>query len=347
MSVRHLAVVFVFTCTVSAGAADWSAVDARINGSIPTIGSGASLLLQSRDGVLHEAYYGAFDRDSVVPIASSTKWLTGAVIMSLVDDGLLSLDDHASKYLPSFSGDKADITIRQLMSHTSGLIPDAPCVGNLSTTLSLCVQQIAETPLVATPGTELRYGGSSMQVAGRVAEIAAGRSWPVLFRDRIAAPLGMTSTDFYGLGLTLNPRIAGGARSSLWDYGRFVAMILDEGEFEGRRVLSRDAVRQMLSDQTRDAVIVETPYEHYAYLDPALPMNRYGIGCWVENPRLTEFSSQGAFGFSPWVDRERGIAGVLMVFDRLADVMPLYLDVKSRVREQVPVKLPRRRGVRR
>ena len=76
--------------------------------------------------------------------------------MSLVDDGTLSLDDSASKYLPSFSGDKAGITIRQLMSHTSGLIPDAPCLGNPYTTLSLCVEAIAATPLVALPGTELR-----------------------------------------------------------------------------------------------------------------------------------------------------------------------------------------------
>lgn len=345
MRCRLIAFAVAFAM-VPARAADWSAVDARINAAIPQIGSGACILIESRDALLHVACFGDFQPDKVVPIASSTKWLTGALIMSLADDGILSLDDPVSKYLPSFSGDKSQITIRQLMSHTSGLIPEAPCLANLFTTLDACVAEIAGTPLIAAPGTELRYGGASMQVAGRVAEVAAGKNWVMLFRDRIAAPLEMASTDYYGLGFTANPRVAGGARSSLADYGRFAAMILRGGEYQGRRILSEDAVREMLSDQTRGAAIVETPYAEFAYLDPTLPYNRYGIGCWVEHPRHN-FSSQGAFGFSPWVDLERGVGGVLLTYDRFADVLPVYVDLKKLVRDQVPVKLPRRRGVRR
>src|SRR5450759_1536934 len=118
--------------------------------------------------------------------------------MSVVDEGRLSLDDHVIKYIPSFSGDKSSITIRQLLSHTSGLPADSGlsssgCLSDRFTTLATCADKIAAGPLIAAPGTEFNYGGVSMQVAGRVAEIVEARPWEEIFQQRIARPLALTT----------------------------------------------------------------------------------------------------------------------------------------------------------
>jgi hypothetical protein len=97
----------------------------------------------------------------------------------------------------------------------------------------------------------------------------------------------------------------------------------------------------MLSDQTAGAEIVFTPYASYAYLDPALPATRYGVGNWLEvrdpeTGEVYENASQGAFGFSPWIDRRRNLAGVLVVYDSLQSAMPVYWELKNRIRAAVP-----------
>jgi CubicO group peptidase (beta-lactamase class C family) len=85
--------------------------------------------------------------------------------------------------------------------------------------------------LAAPPATQFAYGGLSMHVGGRMAEVASGQLWDALFAQRIAIPLGMTHTEYEGLGPSNNPRIDAGARSSLDDYGRFLEMLLGGGVF--------------------------------------------------------------------------------------------------------------------
>jgi hypothetical protein len=86
---------------------------------------------------------------------------------------------------------------------------------------------------LADPGKEFRYGGVSMQVAGRIAEIVSGKSWEELFQERIAKPLEMRQSNFSGLGQTTNPRLGGSARSSMNDYHNFLTMIFNQGKFQG------------------------------------------------------------------------------------------------------------------
>lgn len=286
---------------------------------------GAGLLLVRDGKVIYREFAGEYGSDTVVSTASAAKWLTGAVIMSLVDDGLIDLDKPIGEILPEFTGDKAAITVRQLMSHTSGLPGENAPVGRVGGTLADTAREISRMELVAKPGAEFGYGGVSMQVAARIAEVVSGKSWNDLFAERVAVPLGLTQTRYGRLGLRQNPQVAGGAVTTLDDYGRFVSMILAQGEFtdpttgKTTRVLSEEAVREMCADQTRGAAI------RGSTLTRRLSGARYGIGTWVEPgpARATREdrpgganSSPGAFGFMPWVDWERGVAGVFMIEDR-------------------------------
>ena len=294
---------------------------------------GASLSISRSGRLLFERTYGATTLETVVPIASATKWLSGAVIMSLVDDGSLDLDAPLSTYLPEFVGLSGTTTVRQLFSHTSGMEGRSRLLAINSITLEECVRQIAAIPLRATPGTDFFYGGVSMQVAGRVAEVVSGLPWETLFQQRIAVPLGMTDTDYQGLNApTTNPRIAGGAQSSLRDYANFVEMIENRGWFRGTRVLTVRSVETMLSDQTGGVPVTYAPPTAPGFLG-------YGIGCWVERAAADgstlEATSPGAFGFTGFVDRERGTHGVFLTDSSNAAVDPTVDQIRAEVRRQL------------
>jgi CubicO group peptidase (beta-lactamase class C family) len=272
---------------------------------------GACLLVVQDDKTVYEQCFGKYKPDTIVAIASSSKWLSAATIMTLVDEEKLKLDDPVSKFLPKFTGKSGQITIRQLLSHTSGLPGEHRAIGTFGITLRQAADQIAGVPLVADPGKEFRYGGVSMQVAGAIAEIVSGKSWEELFQERIAKPLAMKSTSYGRLGLSKNPRIAGGASSTMNDYRTFLMMILAEGEFNGRRVLSKESVRQMEHDQTRGAE------QTSATLFRLTEGSKYGLGQWLdrqdEHGQGIELSSPGAFGFRPWIDRKHNLLGVFVV----------------------------------
>lgn len=294
----------------------------------------------------HEVYwkqFGGWRRDTQAPIASATKWYSAAVIMSLVDSGVFALDDRASRFLPYLEGDKAPITIRQLMSHTSGFPGEFPlahrCLGDASDTLDHCVQALAAVPLRARPGTAFIYAGAGMQIAGRVAEVATGKDWQTLFRERVAQPLGLTATDYDYKGPTRNPRISGGGRSTVSDSMKFLSMLMQDGMYEGRRVLSAHAVEEMLRDQTGGAPIVESPFARAGLGDAKLALNRYGIGNWLEEPdgsgRSTWHSSPGALGWTPLIDTSRKLQVVIGV-EALRGFQPHYVEARQLLKEVFP-----------
>lgn len=276
--------------------------------------SGASLLVIKGDQILLERYFGSYTKDTVIPIASSSKWLSGAVIMSLVDEGKLTLDTKAADIIPSFkTKDKGEITLRQLFSHTSGLPSDVTAAQRPMMSMEAAADKIAQAELAAKPGAEMRYGQASMQVAGRMAEVVGGKDWKDLFKERITDPLKMPNTQFGRLGLVSNPLVAGGARSSLHDYAQFLKMLAAGGTLNGKKVLSKEAVDAMLADQTREAKVAR------ASVGRMMDYHGYGIGNWVDEKDTTGKSlcnsSPGAFGFYPWVDRSRGVVGIWMMED--------------------------------
>ena len=285
-------------------------IDAVIDERVELRGLDGAALLVVIDGVTERNRgYGGYATDTVIPIASASKWLTAATMLTLVDEGLVSLDDPVSRFIPQFSGETGTATIRQLLSHTSG-IASAGCIWDERSSLHDCVDSIATAPAADPPGTRFSYGNTSYSVAGRIIEIVTGQSFQRAFESRIAEPLGMVNTHFDGGS---NPVPAASARSTLDDYGRFVAMLANDGELDGHRVLSPTSARATETDQvvgletSRDAAVRTT----------GIPT--YGLGAWRDIVDADDHgvvtSGNGAYGFYPWIDRARAAHGVIAVYD--------------------------------
>ena len=276
---------------------------------------GAGLLVVADGTEFRNRTYGGYSNGTVIPIASASKWLTAATMMTLVDEGRVSLADPISKYLPEFTGASGSATIGQLLSHTSG-IAQAPCVWEERQTLAQCVQTVATQKPASAPGTRFSYGNTSYSVAGRIIEVVTGRTFQQAFEERIARPLGMTHTRFDGnyYPTESHPVPAASAESTLEDYGRFLKMISDRGMFDGRRILSEQSVLAMESDQVAG---LETGSDG-AVRTTGIPT--YGLGTWRDVTTADDIgvitSGNGAYGFYPWVDRSRNGYGIVLVFDQ-------------------------------
>ena len=299
----------------STAEATFAAVDAAIEARITNDHLDGAALLVVRDGtVIRNRGYGDYDPNTVVPIASASKWLTAATVMTLVDEGRVSLDDKVSTYLPQFTGVSGGATIRQLLSHTSG-IAQADCIWSTKSTLADCVDRVARAKPATSPGTTFAYGNTSYSVAGRIIEVVTGESFEVAFEHRIGGPVGMASTRFDDARgeHTDNPVPAASAVSSLHDYGRYVQMIAADGEIDGVRVLSADSVREMELDQ------VGPLRNENDFAVRTTGIDTYGLGLWRDVTSTTDAgvvsSGNGAYGFYPWIDRARDSHGVLLVFD--------------------------------
>ncbi len=291
----------------------------RLDRALP--GAGISIFSPA-DGVLHSNLFGQWGPNTFIPIASATKAVSAAVIMSLVDDGTLSLDTTVADLMPQYAGTpNGEITVAMAFSHTSGLYNDSwSCIGSNSVTLGECAEQILdEAPRISDPGETFLYGSNSMHVAGRMAEIAycnrfpascvdvpSGRIWIRIFNERLKNPLGI------GLFYTnnSNPTIAGGMFSRLSDYETFWRMIIGGGEVDGVRVLSPQAVDEMLVDRAAATQI---------YYSPAQPDIGNGLGIWMfdrgADGETTIYSDPGKFGLHPWYDAVADIGGIVMLND--------------------------------
>jgi CubicO group peptidase (beta-lactamase class C family) len=310
---------------------DFTPLDEFLVRVLPRIDYGCCLILFQGDDIVYRKAFGNFSLETVVPVASASKWISGGVIASLIDEGLLSLDTRASEYLDNFTGPKADITIRQMFSHTHGYPEKTPADFYLPNyfphrdtnlnSMQEAVDIITQVTLVYSPGNALYYSGMGMQVAGRIAEIVTGKSWVDIFWENIGEPCEMTATSYFAYGQTNNPNVAGSVETSVDDYGNFVRMLLNNGVFKGRRVLSEEAVQAILTNQSGDGPVLKHPWSSLAFVDPAIAVCRYGIGCWLENMDVAtgegiEISSGGAFGCNPFIYRNLDVGGVFLPFSR-------------------------------
>ncbi len=293
---------------------------------------GSSIRLARGGKVQMENYYGNYGAGTRVPIASASKWLSALVIARLVEKNQMQWNDTIGKWMPDAPANKRDITLAQLFSHTSGLPGNETtgCLSNRFTTLDSCARQILELPLESTPGSSFSYGGNSMQVAGRLAEIASGKNWNLLFYDELVVPLGLSATDFAtaspqdGYVWTGNPRIAGGVRSTQADYGRVLDMLLAGGLTGGENYLGDETLAFMAFNQATGKIILSTPSpENFGY----------GIGQWVEavdsRGITTRVSSPGAFGVTPWVDWAEGNNGIIFVKDQRTRIVDGLNEVQA------------------
>lgn len=309
-----------------------------------------TLVLQ--DGkVIHHDAAGMADRENQVAmredhvfwIASMTKSISVTAIMTLVDEGKLKLDEPASTWLPELKDVKLEngsaparpVTLRDLMSHSSGLAfpPRKPTDGAQS--LKGYAIELVKAPLAFEPGSNYEYG-FGITVAGRIAEIVSGKPFDVFIQERILDPLGMKDTSFHpddrlrarfaktyktaeegdDLALAYNTFVtpeaavrrmtepSGGLFSTAADLAKFYQMILDGGVSGDKRILSEASIAEMTKPHTAGGKLLN-----------------YGLG-WqcnqAEKSIVPAFSNSsfghgGAFGTHGWIDPERKMVAIYLV----------------------------------
>jgi CubicO group peptidase (beta-lactamase class C family) len=154
-------------------------------------------------------------KDTIFRIASVTKPITCAAIMTLVDEGRISVIDPVEKFLPEFKGLKVNpcgtrggincaavtptrpINLLDLMTHTSGLPGAAPAGGEAPGTLAESVARVSRATLLFEPGTEWNYSNIGIAALGRVVEVVSGQPFERFMADRTFRPLAMNDTFFF------------------------------------------------------------------------------------------------------------------------------------------------------
>ena len=182
---------------------------------------------------------------TVFEIGSVSKQITAAAVMLLVEEGKVGLDDPVAKYLPEAPAEWGGVTVRHLLTHTSGLKNYTGLAGfELTERLKRdeFVRRIAAHPLAFAPGEAHSYGNTNYNLLGFVVEAASGRPYWEFVQERIFRPLGMTST------ADRDPRnvIPNRAAGYEWEGGRLVGRDYDLTDvFSAGAIVStvRDLVR--------------------------------------------------------------------------------------------------------
>jgi CubicO group peptidase (beta-lactamase class C family) len=318
--------------------------------------AGAVTLVATADRIVHLDAIGMADvaagkpmrPDTIFWIASMTKPITGTAILMLHEEGKLSVDDPVEKFIPEFKdlknaqGKPVRVTIRHLLTHSSGMGEVAAEVARGITNLAGLVPLHVAKPVAFEPGTKWVYCQSGINTAGRIVEVVSGMSFEEFLDRRLFGPLGMKDTTFYLTEQQL-PRLAtsyhrtakgqlepaplrilygkkptsrdrfpaanGGLFSTASDYARFCQMILNGGERDGKRYLKPESVTLMTTVQSGD---LKTGFT---------PGNGWGLGwCVVRDPQgITamlspgSFGHGGAYGTQGWVDPVKKRIYLLMV----------------------------------
>jgi CubicO group peptidase (beta-lactamase class C family)/D-alanyl-D-alanine dipeptidase len=169
-----------------------------------------SYAIVNRDGVQLFGSAGFADKDrtiratadSVYRAGSVSKLFTDLIVMQLVEEGKLDIDVPVTTYLSTFRPHNpygAPITLRQLMTHRSGLVREPPVGSYFDPTepsLKATVDSLNSTTLVAPPGTLTKYSNGGIAVVGRVLEVVTGKPYEQLAKERILTPLGMSNSGF-------------------------------------------------------------------------------------------------------------------------------------------------------
>ncbi|MCT1530670.1 beta-lactamase family protein [Sphingobacterium daejeonense] len=343
---------------------------------------GAAALIQKNDQEVYYKAFGidapetAMKKDAIFRIASQTKAITSIAVMILFEEGKFLLDDPISKYIPAFKNPQIldkfnekdstystkpasrEITIRDLLTHTSGIdyaqigspqmkaiYQKAGVVAGFSPTkikLADMINVLGKLPLVHNPGEKFTYS-LSIDVLGRLVEVASGQELPAFLKERIFDPLEMNDTYFdlpkdkqnrlvkvytedknskkvipwendAASGLTIdypingNGLYAGGAGlvSTLKDYAKFLQMILNKGSYKGKQVLARHTV-DMISQNQIGAL--------------SLGPDKFGLGFQITTKEGSgklgvsegSLSWGGFFGTVYWADPKEQLIGLFFV----------------------------------
>jgi CubicO group peptidase (beta-lactamase class C family) len=290
-----------------------------------------------------ERQVGDFNLKTQVAIAHCSQWMTAALVMTFVDEGKLSLDDKVSKFIPIYKTYmKSYITIRNCLTNTTGIQADP--VGAMKIlqkskyeTLEDEVNAFASKREIQTnPGTEFYYSHTGPNIAGRVLEIISRKSFDRLMQDRIIHPLKMRGTTFSNLeGGAVNP--SSGGESTASDYLNFLVMLLNKGMFQGKRVLSEQAVSEMESAQFLQLPVRYTP--------KGTEGQHEGLGEWISETdgkgKSAVLSGMSGEADWPYIDLCHNYAAIILVKNPEEEVKrDIYLKFKEAIDRQFTSSCP-------
>jgi CubicO group peptidase (beta-lactamase class C family) len=256
----------------------------------------------------------------------------------------LQVADSTGKLVPA----AREMTIQDLLRHTSGLTYGGRTtnyfvkdmykkvdVDGREHTNAELIDKLAKVPLVHQPGTTWEYSRST-DVLGRVVEVISGTTLGGFFQERVFGPLKMTDSGFWVpkakqarvagafatdpatgdpiklIDVTAQPKFesgGGGGVSTASDYVRFAQMMLNGGQLDGQRVISRTTVRLMTADHLgKIADTMRNP--GYTFGLGFAVRTDYGLGAQSSAPG--EFNWAGAGGTFFWVDPKEEVVAILM-----------------------------------
>lgn len=270
-----------------------------------------TFIVEAANGTRFSHSTGNSSSTTVYRSASTSKLVTAAIILQLVNDGTLNLDDNPQDYIATWptTGNLSNIQLRHLLSFTSGLTEEHICINLALSDFETCVNNIlAANTSPPIPGDEYYYSSSHMQVAGLMAIEAFGvNSWQQVF-EYFRAQTGLFLNSAYDLPSQQNPRLAGGMHWTALDYMDFLAALFEES------ILTPSLIMQATSDQIPTATITYSPIVSGSTAEDW----HYGFGNWIECesatfncPQVTRISSPGAYGAYPFIDYEHNYFGIV------------------------------------
>ena len=302
---------------------------------------GAVLLVGKNDEIIYEKAYGHYTYDptspkvsmnSIFDLASVSKAVgTTTATMMLIDEGELNLDDKVIQYLPEFNNNgKENITIRNLLLHNSGLAPFKKYYDVYSTAEEVINDIMNLTP-EQEPGSKYVYSDLGMITLQKVIEKVSGKSLDKFLDENLFTPLEMTSTmynpplelkdicmpteldDFYRMrqlqGEVHDERaymlngVAGhaGLFSTAPDLAKFLQMILQKGNYQGKQIIKPETVELFIKKQSEQS--------------------SRGLGWDTKSPEgsssgqyfdLTSYGHTGYTGTSVWTDPTKNLFVILL-----------------------------------
>ncbi len=340
---------------------------------------GAIIMIADKDKMLYSYVGGNSDietkrslqKEDYFKIASMTKVVTTVAILQLYEKGMFDINDPISKYLPEFKTTKIfsseekksdslidtkhQITIRQLLNHTSGYAYGGPKVSKIymenginffnpkESNLKAFMQNLSNMPLTAEPGTKFTYGPST-DILGYLIEKLTNTDLETYFKDYILKPLEMHNTGFnshrneteklvrtYGLkegdlksinkpeDFDSKSKVTvymggSGLISTANDYLNFCQMLLNNGEFKNKRILSRKSIELMTKNQIN---VLKYPKDYDRLLGKGNTFG-FGVNIITEEGKGNELYSkgsyfwEGSYSTSFIVDPKEGFTAILM-----------------------------------
>lgn len=239
-----------------------------------------------RDGEMSLSGYGVANASTGAPVAPGTLFQIGSItkvfvatlVMRLVEAGKLSLDAPLTTHLPDLTLIEPDLprrlTLRHLLTHTSGLVGDHfPDEGLGDDALARVVVKMADLRQITPPDAGWSYCNSGFYLAGRVIEVVTGKTFEAAMAEEVFTPLGLTRSTFFAHEAILHSAAAGhqhtdtgpvvatpyplarcanppgGIIGNVADLLRFAAFHMGDGTVDGTRVLSQDSINQMQTPQ--------------------------------------------------------------------------------------------------